>query len=94
MPFKYAVLVAVLPAAPVRADTCVDCHRHVIPNIVSDWQLSKHSQKCRSASDIRGRDCSIAWTAELRICYLAVKTGFPENPLPWIWHLDHRQSVF
>jgi len=26
------------------AQVCVDCHKTVTPNIVSDWQLSKHSQ--------------------------------------------------
>ncbi|MBI5967770.1 MAG: hypothetical protein HY882_07930 [Deltaproteobacteria bacterium] len=26
------------------AEICVDCHRKVTPNIVSDWQLSKHSK--------------------------------------------------
>jgi len=26
------------------ADECVDCHKGVTPNIVSDWKLSKHSQ--------------------------------------------------
>jgi len=25
------------------AEVCVDCHKKVTPNIVSDWQLSKHS---------------------------------------------------
>jgi hypothetical protein len=27
----------------VSADTCIDCHKKVTPNIVTDWQLSKHS---------------------------------------------------
>ena len=26
------------------AQVCVECHKKVTPNIVSDWQLSKHSQ--------------------------------------------------
>jgi hypothetical protein len=26
------------------ADTCIECHKTKTPNIVSDWQLSKHSQ--------------------------------------------------
>ena len=26
------------------AATCVECHKNVTPNIVTDWQLSKHSQ--------------------------------------------------
>lgn len=45
------------------AQNCVECHSRVTPNIVSDWQLSKHSQNevlcatChgdqhRSASDV------------------------------------------
>ena len=28
----------------VSAQVCVDCHKKVTPNIVSDWQLSKHHQ--------------------------------------------------
>jgi hypothetical protein len=35
----------------VSAQECVDCHKKVTPNIVSDWQVSKHSQ-----NDI---DCSV-----------------------------------
>jgi len=26
------------------AEVCVDCHKKVTPNIISDWQLSKHSK--------------------------------------------------
>jgi hydroxylamine dehydrogenase len=33
------------------AATCVDCHKSNTPNIVSDWQLSKHQQS--------GIDCAI-----------------------------------
>jgi hydroxylamine dehydrogenase len=33
------------------AQRCVDCHKNITPNIVSDWQLSKHSQN--------GVDCSV-----------------------------------
>jgi hypothetical protein len=28
----------------MQGQACVDCHKQVTPNIVSDWQLSKHSQ--------------------------------------------------
>lgn len=28
----------------LSAQECVDCHKKTTPNIVSDWQLSKHSQ--------------------------------------------------
>ena len=30
-------------AAPLAAQECINCHREATPNIVSDWQLSKHS---------------------------------------------------
>ncbi|MFQ6108160.1 MAG: multiheme c-type cytochrome, partial [Candidatus Aminicenantales bacterium] len=35
----------------VSGQECVKCHKRVTPNIVSDWQLSKHSQ-----NDV---DCSV-----------------------------------
>ncbi len=38
-------------AASALGQTCVDCHRKVTPNVVSDWQLSKHS-----SSDV---NCSV-----------------------------------
>ncbi len=31
-------------ASSALAQVCVDCHKKVTPNIVSDWQLSQHSQ--------------------------------------------------
>ncbi|MGQ9632299.1 MAG: multiheme c-type cytochrome [bacterium] len=47
-----AVFAAILSFASVAsAQECVKCHKGVTPNIVSDWQLSKHSQS--------GVDCSI-----------------------------------
>ena len=30
-------------ASIVAAETCVECHTKITPNIVTDWQLSKHS---------------------------------------------------
>ncbi len=27
-----------------QGQACVDCHKKTSPNIVTDWQLSKHSQ--------------------------------------------------
>jgi hydroxylamine dehydrogenase len=35
---------SILFGAVASADLCVDCHQKVTPNIVSDWQVSKHSQ--------------------------------------------------
>ena len=37
-------LVGVLLASGASAQKCVHCHKEITPNIVSDWQLSKHSQ--------------------------------------------------
>lgn len=31
-------------ASATSAQVCVDCHKKITPNIVSDWQLSKHSR--------------------------------------------------
>jgi len=39
-----ALTVLLFMATSAFAQTCVDCHKKVTPNIVSDWQLSKHSQ--------------------------------------------------
>ncbi len=38
------VLVCVVFCASAYAQECVECHKKVTPNIVGDWQLSKHSQ--------------------------------------------------
>ena len=35
----------------ITAQNCVDCHKDITPNIVTDWQLSKHSE-----NDV---DCSV-----------------------------------
>ncbi len=36
------------------AQSCVDCHKDITPNIVSDWQLSKHSQNDVDCSTCHG----------------------------------------
>jgi len=38
------------------AQPCVDCHRKVTPNIVSDWQLSKHSKNKVDCSECHGNE--------------------------------------
>ncbi len=38
------VLWDILLASNTSAQECLNCHKEVTPNIVSDWQLSKHSQ--------------------------------------------------
>ncbi len=40
----------------VDAETCVDCHSRVTPNIVKDWQLSRHSQNEILCSSCHGSD--------------------------------------
>lgn len=44
-------VVVILFAGSVFAQECIECHKKVTPNIVSDWELSKHSQK--------GVDCAV-----------------------------------
>jgi len=41
----------VLFSSNVFAQMCVDCHKKVTPNIVSDWELSRHSKT--------GVDCTV-----------------------------------
>jgi hydroxylamine dehydrogenase len=45
-----ALMMGIIPAAGFAAD-CVDCHKSNTPNIVTDWQLSKHGQA--------GFDCTV-----------------------------------
>ena len=35
-------LAAILAVPAARAQECAGCHRNVTPNIVSDWELSRH----------------------------------------------------
>jgi hypothetical protein len=36
------------------AQECVECHKKTTPDIVSDWQLSKHSQNKIDCSECHG----------------------------------------
>ncbi|MFB3896978.1 MAG: multiheme c-type cytochrome [bacterium] len=47
--FLLYILISVVSVS--AASVCVDCHTKVTPNIVSDWQLSNHSQN--------GIDCTV-----------------------------------
>ena len=40
----YTILLMLFSVASLFADECVDCHQKIQPNIVIDWELSKHSQ--------------------------------------------------
>ena len=36
------LMLGAFTATPAKPDTCSDCHKNVSPNIVVDWQRSKH----------------------------------------------------
>ncbi len=46
-----AVAVGISPVAGLAQATCVDCHKSITPNIVTDWEISKHGQA--------GMDCAV-----------------------------------
>jgi hydroxylamine dehydrogenase len=56
----YAALVAVLTillfTPNALAQQCIDCHKTVTPRIVTDWQLSKHSQNAITCGVCHGED--------------------------------------
>jgi hydroxylamine dehydrogenase len=49
-----AFFVGALLVSGAFAQDCVDCHRKVTPDIVSDWQLSKHSRNDVQCSACHG----------------------------------------
>lgn len=51
-------------APSVSVEPCVDCHKGVNPQIVSDWQLSKHSQKGVGCSVCHGSQHTSAYDTE------------------------------
>ena len=61
-----AATIAAIPAVGFAAQTCVDCHKSTTPNIVIDWQLSKHSQAgidcdtCHGAAHVSEKDIAKA----------------------------------
>ena len=54
IPLISALAAAVFAASPALSQQCVDCHKKTTPNIVSDWQLSKHSQNAVDCSTCHG----------------------------------------
>ncbi len=48
------MLISFVFVAAVSAQVCVECHQKVTPNIVSDWQLSKHGQNKVDCSECHG----------------------------------------
>jgi hydroxylamine dehydrogenase len=54
------MLLLLLSPAGYAASTCIDCHQGKTPNIVSDWQLSRHGQIGIDCSICHGSDHSAA----------------------------------
>ena len=54
--FRITLIMAIGSAfvSVVSAQVCVECHKKITPNIVSDWQLSKHSQNKIDCSECHG----------------------------------------
>jgi hydroxylamine dehydrogenase len=53
----FTILAVVLcPVSGLMAADCVDCHKSTTPNIVSDWELSKHGKAGIGCSVCHGSD--------------------------------------
>jgi len=65
----FVLLIASFLASPLLAQECIECHQKVTPNIVSDWQLSKHGQ-----NDIT---CSICHSEEHKTAQDVTKVKIP-----------------
>ncbi|HKJ70113.1 MAG TPA: multiheme c-type cytochrome, partial [bacterium] len=53
-------ILGLLSAFPVMAQECLECHTTETPNIVSDWQLSKHSDSGIGCAVCHGSEHSSA----------------------------------
>jgi hypothetical protein len=47
-------LFSLIFVSAASAQVCVECHKKITPNIVSDWQLSKHNQNKIDCSECHG----------------------------------------
>lgn len=47
-------IVSLFLVSVASAQVCIDCHKNITPNIVSDWQISKHSQNGVACSVCHG----------------------------------------
>jgi len=52
--FTIFLVMSFLLVSGASAQVCIDCHSKVTPNIVSDWQLSKHGQAKINCSTCHG----------------------------------------
>jgi hydroxylamine dehydrogenase len=48
------ILLSLIFVSVASAQVCVECHKKVTPNIVTDWQLSKHNQNKIGCSECHG----------------------------------------
>lgn len=68
------MLIAAVVAAGMNLDAglaadCVDCHKNVTPNIVTDWELSKHGKM--------GMDCAVCHGSDHAAASDVAKTKIP-----------------
>jgi len=50
----FMTLLSLIFVSAASAQVCVECHKKITPNIVSDWQLSKHNQNKIGCSECHG----------------------------------------
>ncbi|UCF65474.1 MAG: cytochrome C [bacterium] len=54
--YGYIIILIILIGINLQANSCVECHSKIQPNIVADWQLSKHSENEVSCETCHGSD--------------------------------------
>ena len=54
--FIIALFILFILNSYLFSQNCVNCHKHLTPNIVTDWQLSKHSKNDVDCSTCHGSD--------------------------------------
>lgn len=77
VPNSLIVLFSFLLVAVASAQDCVECHKKVTPNVVLDWQLSKHSKTkpmavecctCHGHGHLSADDTDKAYIPGLQVC--------------------------
>jgi hydroxylamine dehydrogenase len=64
-PIIIIIVLTIIISNYVFTQVCVDCHKKNTPNIVSDWQLSKHFQNDVTCSTCHGEEHHSGSTVEL-----------------------------
>jgi len=70
MRYRFIVfaLASIFVSTAAMAQNCIDCHKKVTPNIVTDWQLSEHSKNDVGCAECHGdQHMSEADVAKVRI---------------------------